>query len=102
MERSVLEMCNNRLLEPSFSESGFFELAPTKPYSFTWCSGFPAFAAVAVACPSRHLVGNTFPVMYADCWLSRREPTFVFAFEASLFAFAYDTPPFAFALLLPR
>ena len=34
--------------------------------------------------------------------LSRREPTFVFAFEASLFAFANETPPFAFALLYPR
>ena len=34
--------------------------------------------------------------------ISRREPTFVFAFEASLFAFANETPPFAFALLYPR
>ena len=34
--------------------------------------------------------------------LSRREPTFAFAFEASLFAFAFETPPFAFALLYPR
>ena len=60
---------------------------------------FTAFAAVAEACPSRLLDGNTFPVMYADSWLSRREPTFAFEFEASLFAFAHDTPPFAFALL---
>ena len=35
-------------------------------------------------------------------WISRREPTFAFAFEASLFAFAFDNPPFAFALLYPR
>lgn len=27
-----------------------------------------------------------------------RDPTFVLAFEASLFAYAYDTPPFGYAL----
>lgn len=55
--------------------------------------------AVAVACLPRHLCGDTSPLMYADGLISRREPTFEFEFEASLFAFAYDTPPFAFALL---
>ena len=75
---------------------------PTKPYSTLDVPAFFLAERVAEACPSRHLDGNTFPVMYADCWLSRREPTFAFAFVASLFAFAYDTPPFAFALLLPR
>jgi hypothetical protein len=30
---------------------------------------------------------------------SSRDPTFVFEFDASLFAFEFATPPFAFALL---
>ena len=33
---------------------------------------------------------------------ARREPTFVYEFDASLLAYATDTPPFAYALLYPR
>lgn len=33
---------------------------------------------------------------------ARRDPTYVYAFDASLYAYAYDTPPYAYALKLPR
>ena len=76
-----------------------FEPKPTKPYPTL---AVPAFHSDECCCrglPLSALDGDASPVMYADCLLSRREPTFVFVFDASLFAFAFDTPPFAFALL---
>ena len=42
------------------------------------------------------------PIKISFRLLFRREPTFVFVFEKSLFAFDIETPPFGFALLLPR
>ena len=59
--------------------------------------------AVAVArFPRHHIEERVLIVVRRYILISRREPTFEFAFEASLFAFAFDTPPFAFALLYPR
>ena len=52
--------------------------------------------------PRHHIEEHVLIVVRRYILISRREPTFVFAFEASLFAFAFDTPPFAFALLYPR
>ena len=84
----------------------FFEpLRPTKLYCPTLdVSAFrPFMDAVAVARFPRHHIEERVPIVVRRYILiSRREPTFVFAFVASLFAFAFDTPPFAFALLYPR
>lgn len=52
--------------------------------------------------PRHHIEERVLIVVRRYILISRREPTFEFAFEASLFAFAFDTPPFAFALLYPR
>ena len=61
-----------------------------------------AFSLSAYAASTNALYAATLCALTRLPRKARREPTFVFVFEASLFAFVNDTPPFAFALLLPR
>lgn len=101
----------SRLL-PSFPGSKSFEklhatyqTLPATPF-FAFPAGDSALlshnAAFGGAWLPRLHIADTSAPLYADSLFSRRDPTFVFEFDASLFAFANDTPPFAFALLLPR
>ena len=69
---------------------------------FSFCRFAPAFRASRYAASLNALYATTLCALTSLPRKARREPTFVFAFDASLFAFAFDTPPFAFALLYPR
>ena len=69
---------------------------------FSFCRFAPAFRASRYAASLNALYAATLCALTSLPRKARREPTFAFAFEASLFAFAFETPPFAFALLYPR
>ena len=69
---------------------------------FSFCRFAPAFRASRYAASLNALYATTLCALTSLPRKARREPTYVFAFDASLFAFAFDTPPFALALLYPR
>ena len=69
---------------------------------FSFCRFAPAFRASRYAASLNALYATTLCALTSLPRKARREPTYVFAFDASKAAFAYDTPPFALALLHPR
>ena len=69
---------------------------------FSFCRFAPAFRASRYAASLNALYATTLCALTSLPRKARREPTFAFAFEASLFALAYETPPYAYALLHPR
>ena len=69
---------------------------------FSFCRFAPAFRASRYAASLNALYATTLCALTSLPRKARREPTLVYAFDASKFAFAFDTPPYAFALLHPR
>ena len=64
---------------------------------FSFCRFAPALRASRYATSTIALYAATLCALTILPRKARREPTFVFANDASLFAYASDTPPFAFA-----
>lgn len=64
---------------------------------FSFCRFAPAFRASRYAASLNALYATTLCALTSLPRKARREPTYVYAYDASLFAFAYDTPPFALA-----
>lgn len=102
----TIKVKHPRLPEPSFSPgpASSIPLEPTKP--LPGILDFPAFRPSGRCCrgssPSAQRRGARPRCRTPIVLISRREPTFAFAFEESLLVFAYDKPPSAFALLCPR
>lgn len=118
-KRSFLK--NETLLKPPFSKNfrpGFaggwgcpgsvFEWPPNtvrRPFFFRFfalgrCA--TALSLYAHAASLNALYAATLCALTISPRKASREPTYVSAYEASLYAYAYDTPPFAYALLSPR
>ena len=69
---------------------------------FSFCRFAPALCASRYAASLNALYAATLCALTSLPRKARREPTFAYEYEASLFAFALDTPPYAFALWYPR
>ena len=64
---------------------------------FSFCRFAPAFRASRYAASLNALYATTLCALTSLPRKARREPTFVYAFDAPSLAFAYDTPPHASA-----
>ena len=62
---------------------------------FSFCRFAPAFRASRYAASTIALYAATLCALTILPRKARREPTYVYAFDASLCAIAFDTPPFA-------
>ena len=69
---------------------------------FSFCRFAPAFRASRYAASLNALYATTLCALTSLPRKARREPTFVYAFDAPLLAIAFDTPPLAYASLHPR
>ena len=64
---------------------------------FSFCRFAPALRASRYAASLNALYAATLCALTSLPRKERREPTYVYAFDASLLASAFDTPPFAYA-----
>ena len=64
---------------------------------FSFCRFAPAFRASRYAASLNALYATTLCALTSLPRKARREPTYVYAFDASSLANAFDTPPFALA-----